>query len=97
MISNLPAKQSEESLLTGSRSMRLMRIFVGGGECDDLDVSRQDKVDRVNLMDLIRAFLASIIVLSYIHHRDYYRANFNYVSIILTLTESDINSNLATC
>lgn len=59
-----------------------MRIFVGGGEGDDLDVSKQDKVDKVNLMDLIRAFLASIIVnlLSYIHHPDYYRTNFNYVS-----------------
>lgn len=56
--------------------MPLIRILVGGGDGDDLDVSKQDSVDRVNLMDLIRAFFASIIVnlLSYIHHRDYYRS-----------------------
>lgn len=51
---------------------------MGGGDREGLDASRQDKLDKVRRMDLIRAFLASFIdgLLSYTHHRDYYRTNF---------------------
>lgn len=51
---------------------------MGGGDREGLDPSRQDKHDKVRRMDLIRAFLASLIdgLLSYTHHRDYYRTNY---------------------